>query len=795
MRHQITHRIQHLARLGNWHYSAGGDHLEGSDEACRLLGLPAGAILHPRKLAERIHPQDQPALQTAWRELMNDKHFAVELRVRDGESWRWLYISGEAVDADLQVIGFVQDINARKQRELELGAQAQQLALAMTASGEGLWDWNLATQQVSHNAQWCRLLGLDPSHLSHATDFFIHLIHPHDRPAVQARIGTCLQDKGSYVSEHRLRHHDGHYVWVLDRGDVVERDEAGTVLRMVGSLSDISQRRAADEELRIAASVFDAQEGMLIVGADQRILRANRAFGEISGYNGPDLAGQSPLLLRTGKYDMDFYNGIWEAVASSGSWQGELWIKHQQGRFIPVWMTGSAIWDDGGTISHYIVTLSDLSQYKAAEREIHRLAFYDPLTGLPNRRLLLERIEHALLTHQRSGNEGALLFIDLDNFKPLNDSYGHEMGDRLLKEVAERLGQRLRQDDTIARLGGDEFVVLLENLDSEPAKAASQTEHVAEILSDLLAQPYHLDSHTHHCTGSIGIALFSDAAGRADELLRQADLAMYQAKTAGRNALRFYDQAMQTAVQQRLTQEHALREAIAAQQFVLHYQKQVDNNGAATGYEALLRWKHPQRGLIAPGYFIALAEETGLIIPLGRWVLEQACQQLARWSKEEDCAHLRLAVNISPLQFQQDDFVDTVIAILQQSGATPERLELELTESLLLSDIAHAADKMHRLRKHGVLFSLDDFGTGYSSLSYLKHLPLNQLKIDKSFVDDITHSTSADAIVRTIIALAHSLELNVIAEGVETAQQRDFLLANGCKHHQGYLYEKPAPLS
>jgi diguanylate cyclase (GGDEF)-like protein len=429
------------------------------------------------------------------------------------------------------------------------------------------------------------------------------------------------------------------------------------------------------------------------------------------------------------------------------------------------------------------------------EEEIRSLAFYDPLTHLPNRRMLLERLRHAMIGSNRSERAGALLFIDLDNFKTLNDTLGHDMGDLLLQQVGMRLAGCIREGDTVARLGGDEFVVMLEGLARETGEAAAQAETIGRKVLGALTVPYDLAGRRHQSTSSIGITLFEGSRHSIDELMKRADLAMYNAKTAGRNTLRFFDPHMQTVVSARAELESDLREGLQLQQFVLYYQSQRDVNGRITGAEVLLRWMHAERGLVAPNEFIPLTEETGLIIPIGQWVLESACRQLAAWGRVTQTAHLTIAVNISVRQFRQADFVAQVLQALADSGADARRLKLELTESLLMDDVEEIIDKMTSLKRHGVLFSLDDFGTGYSSLSYLKRLPLDQLKIDQSFVRDVTVDPNDAAIASTIVALAHHMGLDVIAEGVETAAQADFLVSIGCCAFQGFLYGQPVPIA
>lgn len=436
---------------------------------------------------------------------------------------------------------------------------------------------------------------------------------------------------------------------------------------------------------------------------------------------------------------------------------------------------------------------TDISEHKKNLEKINQLAFYDPLTRLPNRRLLLDRLQQALAKHARGLQQGALLFIDLDNFKDLNDTLGHDMGDQLLQQVAERLSSHVRAQDTLARLGGDEFVLMLEGLSLQPAQAVSQVEHVGNKVIAALAAPYNLHGHNHISTASIGIALFPGEHSTVDDVLKRADMAMYQAKAAGRNAMRFFDPQMQADVSARASLESDLRHSLGERHFILHYQPQVDAQGQLVGAEALVRWQHPTRGLVPPGEFIPLAESTGLILPLGRWILYSACQQLVAWAAHPHLAQLTLAVNVSARQFHHPDFVEDVFAALAESGANPQRLELELTESQLVEDVETLIGKMSQLKARGVHLALDDFGAGYSSLNYLKRLPLNQLKIDQSFVRDLLDHPSDAAIVRTILALGGYLNLAVTAEGVETQEQFNALQRMGCRRFQGYLFAKPGP--
>jgi diguanylate cyclase (GGDEF)-like protein/PAS domain S-box-containing protein len=553
----------------------------------------------------------------------------------------------------------------------------------------------------------------------------------------------------------------------------------------------------AQNDLRISSIAFQSQEGMLVTDANRAILRVNRAFSNITGYTAEEVIGQTLYKLSSEQHNEAFYTEMWARVHYTGEWEGEVWNRRKSGEVYPEYLNITAVKDVNDIITNYVATLTDITERKQAADEIEHLAFYDSLTQLPNRRLLLDRLKRALAASARSGRDGGLLFLDLDHFKTLNDSLGHAIGDMLLQQVAERLTNCMRESDTVgrlARLGGDEFVVMLEDLSSLALEAAAQVKVVGEKIMTVLNQPYQLATHEYHSTVSIGVALFSDYEHSQEDLLKHADIAMYQAKKTGRNTMCFFDHHMQDAINTRADLERELRKAIEKQQFQLYYQIQVNHFGHALGAEALIRWLHPERGLVSPFHFIPLAEETGLILSIGQWVLETACAQLNIWGKNEFTRALTISINVSAKQFYQPDFVDQVRDAVQRQSINPMQLKLELTESILLENVEDTIATMSALKEIGIRFSLDDFGTGYSSLQYLKRLPLYQLKIDQSFVRDIVSDSSDKAIVRTIIAMAKSMELEVIAEGVETIEQQQLLLNKGCMHYQGYLFGRPLPI-
>ncbi len=564
---------------------------------------------------------------------------------------------------------------------------------------------------------------------------------------------------------------------------------------------DITERLAAESalresELRFRSLLRDipsiSVQGYL---ADGTTTYWNKASENLYGYTEQEALGQNLVDLIVPAEMHEPVRRDIAAIFTAGIPipPGELRLRHKDGTPVEVFSSHARIDVPGQAPELFCIDI-DISGRKAAEEEARYLAFYDALTRLPNRRLLVDRLQQVMASSARTGLNAAVLFLDLDNFKTLNDSRGHDVGDLLLIEVAGRLRSAVREQDTVARLGGDEFVLVLQNLDAEATEAAAQVRTVSEQVLTRLRLPYLLQGHEHHMTASIGATLLRQPHASVDEVLKQADLAMYRAKNAGRNTLRFFDPDMQEAVNQRALLETEMHTGLRLEQFLLLYQPQVDGNGCVTGAEVLVRWVHPVKGMVSPGVFIPLAEETGLILPLGHWVLETTLRQQARWREDARFAHLNLAINVSARQFRQDDFVPQLLQLLAQTGANPARIKLELTETLLLEDVDSVIATMLALKQHGLGFSLDDFGTGYSSLSYLKRLPLDQIKIDQGFVRDVLHDPKDAAIAHAIIALAGRLGLAVIAEGVETAEHHRFLQEHGCPAFQGYFFGRPEPL-
>ncbi len=727
------------------------------------------------------------------------KRFTVQYRIvtRSGQV-KWVVERGSGVsDEHGQKVleGFIEDVSLRHST-LEALEQAElRYRHIFEHASEGIFQTTEDGRYLSANPALARLYAYPT---------------PEELIADLADIGRRLYVKESRRQEFRLLmevhgevsnfesevyRRDGSKIWISENVHIVH-DANGRFMCYEGTVQDITERKIAENELRIAATAFESHEGMVVTDAQGVILRVNRAFTESTGYTTEEAVGQTLRLLKSDRHNEEFYREMWQTIHRTGKWQGEVWDRRKNGEVYPMWLSISAVKDIDGAVTHYVGAHYDISDRKKAEEEINALAYFDQLTGLANRTLLADRMKQTMAASSRSDNHCALLFIDLDNFKTLNDTLGHDIGDMLLRQVAVRLTQHVREGDTVARLGGDEFVVLLAGLSASEKDAATDIETIAEKILASFNQTYHLGEAAHHSTASIGATLFKGDLVTIDDLMKQADLAMYKAKAAGRNAIRFFDPTLEAAVQERSALEGDLRLALQEQQFLLHYQAQVDADNRCTGAEALIRWQHPQRGMVSPADFIPLAEETGLILPLGHWVMATACAQLAAWASRPEMAELTVAVNVSAHQFQQHDFVEQVLTVLKNTGANPKRLKLELTESLLVANVEDVITKMRILKRIGVGFSLDDFGTGYSSLSYLSRLPLDQLKIDRSFVMNIESDDSAVAICAATISLAHNLNLKVVAEGVETDAQRYFLAAvHRCDLIQGYLVSRPLPVA
>jgi diguanylate cyclase (GGDEF)-like protein/PAS domain S-box-containing protein len=689
------------------------------------------------------------------------------------------------------------DITERKLTQEVERSDALRFQVVARATTDVIFDWEVAADHCWWNDGLRTVLGYDsPDALRTLQDWIDH-VHPDERARIRASFCQAL-DSGAdkWNGDYRFMRQDGSYA-DMHSNTVFTHDRNGKIMRAIGAMIDVTEKKRAEDErmlneaqIRLQASLLDqAHDAISVTGVDGRIMYWNRGAQRLFGWSAQEALGKTKAeLIGTSGRELD---QAMQSVLEQDEWTGEFTKRRKDGGTVIVASHLTLARDGSGRPLAVLDIETDITRRKQAEQQILKLAFFDPLTRLPNRRLLLDRLAHALGSCARTGLFGALLFLDLDNFKGLNDTLGHDKGDELLEQVARRLHAQVpRVTDTVARHGGDEFVILLEDLSASEHEAAAQAERVAEKILRVFELPFQLGPHQIHTSTSIGVALFDRRITQVDEVLKRGDLAMYQAKGAGRNTARFFDRRMQTMVDSRVRMESDIRYGLQRGEFRLLYQRQTDETGRTIGAEALLRWMHPD-GALLPSVFIPLAEETGLILRLGHWVLEAACRQLVAWALDPAKAGLTLAVNVSARQFRQGAFVDEVLQLVERTGANPHRLKLELTESVLVENVEHTVEHMHALKASGISFALDDFGIGYSSLAYLKRLPLDQLKIDQSFVRDVLTDPNDAAIARTILGLGQTLGLDVIAEGVETQSQRDFLASNGCRSYQGFFFGQP----
>ncbi len=681
------------------------------------------------------------------------------------------------------------DITERKQSEAVLKKSEQALLEAQEISGFGNYDYDIVNDSWSSSPVMNRIFGIDENYTRTATGWG-EIIHPLLRQDMLAYLRDIIEQHQAFDKEYRIiRQNDGIERWVHGLGKATY-DSDGMPLQLTGTIQDITERRQTEDALRQAATVFESShDGVTITDLNGRMLAVNRAFLKITGYAEAEVLGKNPSILHSGRQKKDFYQNMWASIKAEGFWQGEIWNRRKNGETYPEWLTISAVHNEQGETTRYVGVFSDLSQLKQSETQLEHLAHYDPLTNLPNRLLLQSHLSHALAQAQRHHGQVGLLYLDLDRFKNINDSLGYPIGDELLVALTKRLAMRMRSEDMLARLGGDEFLLVLEHIAS-PEDAAN----MARAMIELLDHPFVLSGEKEVYIGaSIGISVSPDDGNNADELIQHADAAMHLAKKQGRNTYRFYTDSLTRAAGEHLELENRLRHAISTGELRVYYQPQVDiATGHIIGAEALVRWQDPERGLIQPVNFIRLAEETGLIGAIGEWVLKETCLQGVRWIKA-GLPFLTLAVNLSPHQFLRGNIAELVSKVLAETGFPPDRLELELTESALMDQEEEAVKVLHLLRAQDIRLAIDDFGTGYSSLSYLKRFPLDILKIDKSFVDDIPFHQDDMEIAATIIAMGHILGFKVLAEGVETTEQLAFLQSKGCDLYQGYLASPPVP--
>jgi diguanylate cyclase (GGDEF)-like protein/PAS domain S-box-containing protein len=801
---QLFESMEDLAEVGYWTSSAAPDSLRWSKGMYRIAGVETGSVQHRSTARSLIHSDDLPAFVKS-REAADGSTLEYRFYHPDGRlHWLrsriqpWYSDGGDAV-----YFGVVQDVTTERDASETVRERLEFMQKVMRRAPGMVYQLRLNTDggfKFLFVSERVRDLygGVSPEDVMNDATCALRMHHPDDRAAFDTSILESARTLTLWTHEHRLLLANGEVRWLL--GQAMPEQEADGSVLWNGFTTDNTARKLAAERLRASEARFRALTELTSDWYWEQ--DAQFRFVRLDGNFDPTGLRSEQSYIGTLRWEDDIAGVTatqWEdhqakLAAHQVFHNFEMQRRRVDGTFMWVSISGAPIFDSQGEFTGYRGIGRDISSRRLDEEKIERLAFYDALTGLPNRRLLIDRLQNALAFSAREHLTGALLFIDLDNFKDLNDTQGHDMGDQLLKQVATRLAECVRDADTVARLGGDEFVVMLQKLSVDPIEAAEHAEGVGRKILSTLNQAYRLRGNEFHSTPSIGIALFQDSSLSIDDLLKRADLAMYQAKAAGRNTARFFDPLMQAAATARAAVEADLRQALQRDEFVLYYQQVVNEHHHTTGVEALIRWKHPQRGMVSPAEFIPVAEQTGLILPLGAWVLKAACEQLVAWSANRETQRLTMAVNVSARQFKHPDFTNQILTLLRLTGANPYRLKLELTESLLLTDFDDVIIKMSELRSIGVGFSLDDFGTGYSSLSYLKRLPLDQLKIDQSFVRDVLTDPNDAAIARTILTLAYSLDLGVVAEGVETQGQLNFLIEAGCRSFQGYLFGKPVPV-
>ncbi len=760
-----------------------------SDAIEDIVGYTAAQLMRgtTHSWVDLICPEDRRTHRRAVKQAVAEmRPYALEYRIVDANGTeRWVAENGQPQTGSAGMVwvdGIIADISQRKHHEMRIEALLTEQSAILDNVMFGVM-FVRHRRIVSVNRRCEELFGYDHGGMTGSSTAIVFPTR-YDFEEAGERQYPALGAGGDFSEERHYRRRDGSLFWALVSGCALDPLRPGE-----GSIwvyADITARKEAEEKLRLSATVLEhIADAVMVVDVEGVIVAVNPAFTQITGYTEGEAVGKHSSLTRSERHDEAFYQTMWDELIASGFWRGELWRRRKNGEIYLEWLTISAVRDTHALTTHYVGVCSDITQVKQAQEKLDHLAHHDPLTALPNRLLFHDRLQHALPRAARDREQLAILFIDLDRFKNVNDTLGHHIGDELLQQVAAQLAARLREGDTLARLGGDEFIVLLENVDGQ--YGATQ---VAEKLVAMFEQPFLVAGHELFVTCSVGVSLFPDDAQDLNMLIRNADVAMYQAKARGRNGYRFYAPSMTGEGIERLRLETYLRRSIEKNEIFLNYQPQVEiDTGRLIGVEALVRWNHPELGLIPPARFIPLAEDSGYINQLGKWVLDEACRQMMRWQAQG--LHVpKMAVNLSVKQFERGSMAGVVADILRETGLAPERLQLEVTESVIMNT-GDALGYINDLHAIGVGLAIDDFGTGYSSLAYLKQLPVQTLKIDRSFIKDISSDANDEAIAIAIIQLGKSMQLSVIAEGVETQEQAAFLLRHGCRLAQGYFYSRP----
>ena len=763
---------------------------------CEMLGY-SRAELDQLSWLDLTHPDDITSDRAQFERVLRGEIDSYDLDkryVRKDGSTLYGHLTASCYRSEGEVQFFIAgilDTTLQKQIEMNLRANEEQLTLVLAGGDLGFWDWDIVNDTVERNSRWAEMLGYTYAEIQHTVKQWLEFIHPDDRELAWQSISAHLQGKtAQHKIEYRMLTKQGGLRWILDCAKVVAYSSDGKPLRMCGTHTDITERKQAEESMQLASMVYEnSSEAMMIIDADGAVVTINPAFSELTQYTPAEIINHSARMLGIDTENNPSYQSLRQSIRSTGSWVGETICRRKNGEEFVIWLTINTIFDSDGLPYRRVALFSDMTDKKQSEEIIWNQANFDQLTQLPNRRMFLDHLEQEIRKAQRNKQLIAVLFLDLDLFKEVNDTLGHDVGDKLLKETADRLRSCVRDSDIVARLGGDEFTVILSEIDNTDI-----VERIAEKILQKLPDPFHLGIETAYISTSIGITLYPNDATETDALLKNADQAMYAAKSLGRNRFNYFTASMQEAARNRMRLVNDMRSAIGTDQFMLYYQPIVAlDSGLITKAEALIRWQHPKRGLVGPDEFIPLAEDTGMIIEIGNWVFREAVTQVARW-RDWHNIDVQVSLNKSPVQFRDDgNCVNSWFNYLESLELPGSAITIEITEGLLLDASNAVRDTLLHFRDAGIQVALDDFGTGYSSLAYLKKFDIDYLKIDKSFIGNLSQNSDEYALCEAIIVMAHKLGIKVIAEGVETQQQRDLLTTAGCDFAQGYLFSRPIP--
>lgn len=776
---QTTRAVPWRMNVSTETFTSMGSQLES------VVGYPEDSWTDLTTWLSHIHPDDRERVASIIRDAMTGSDHDFEYRVitpsNDGV-WIRSVVSPIRDDNDtiVAIAGLCIDINEQKLTEQKLRLSEKQYRSVIALSGDGFWLSDINGTLLEVNDAYAKLSGYSNDEL---VGMHISELDVFDAPEAVARQNENIIKNGSCLFETKHRKKNGE-LWDVEISASYIDNQGGQFCVFA---RDITERKRTQEELRLIAMVFNnTSEGIVITNPQGTIIDVNEAYCEITGYSRNEMLGEKPSKIKSDKHDKEFYKQMWSSLLDDGYWVGEIWDRRKNGEVFPKWLNINAVNDEEGKLSHYVGIFSDISSLKNIESELEYMAYHDHLTGLPNRLLFMDRVENEIKHCHRNGFQCAILFLDIDRFKLINDSLGHSAGDALLIEVSKRIKANLRENDTVARMGGDEFTILLSNIGGSDAAAV-----VAKNIMKQIMLPFTLHGEELRLGSSIGISLYPDDGTNFSTLTRHADAAMYEAKDAGRGQYRFFSNEMDSSVHEHLSLERDLRRALENGEFYLVFQPQVNvHDNRVVHCEALTRWKHPERGLVPPDKFIPIAETTGLISEIGDWIIHESCRIISHW-RDTLTTLPTVSINLSAQQFRQESLVDKILAILADYNVDATAVEFEITETAAMENAESTMERLSRLTEKGFSIAIDDFGTGYSSLSYLKRFPVNKLKLDRSFVMDIQTDPNDAAISSAIIQMANSLGLEIVAEGVETVEQRDFLAAKGCSIMQGYLYSKP----